>query len=773
MRAPILAVTVALIACADGASPPEAPPQKLVPATLVKITGDAQIALIGTAVPIPPTVEVRTSSGAPVPGTVVSFSTSGIGSASPTTVTTDANGRASTTWTLASFGGTNLLTATADNVPPVEFTALASAPAAKLDAVTQTPLASVLPVAVPLTVVATDANSNLVFNTVVTFSIASGAGTLSSTNVLSSALGVATSSFTPSAAGAASITARLATATGTNTTVNFSLNSVASVALAAQTTQNFSAIGGEVRAVTIRATSGGGAVANLPVTFAVSSNGGTITISSARTNSSGDASTSWTMPASSGTHRVTASAGGQSVVFTASVTYDPNTPAVIAPTFGDSVWVQPGTTQTIVAKVSNGANSGLSGIPVTFSTTAAGAGIGATFIGPFSQSVTINTASGGAATAYFKVGPTVGTYVATATAASLPPASFRVYAANPGAPKTLDPGHGSGAAVPTTTTATISPSVRVLDEHGIPVPNVDVTWTVTAGDGLVRTINPPVEATSVIVKTSATGSNSSSAGFRAPPTPGNNTITASVPGVTPLTFTIASTVMSVCSGITSYTLGTSVNGTLSTSDCTRYYDLGPPYKFYYMDAYRVTLTQTTIVDVTLAASYAPRVHAATEARHLRTGFGSPATVRLILPPGTHYLGASSSDQEKTGTYTLSSTLSPDLSTGPAPVVARGINATLNVKNSSAFSNAPYNALRTEIFLWPGEQVTVEMRSSNFDAFLGIYGPSATWLATDDNSGGGTDARIVFTAPSSGTYAIYAGTATNVVPSVRGFTLTIP
>ena len=776
MRVPLLAASAALIACGgEAASPPEPPePPKLIPATLVKIAGDSQIASIGTAVPVAPMVEVRTSTGVPVPGTEVTFSTNGIGTASPTSVTTGTNGRASAAWTLATYGGTNTLTASAGTVPSLTFTAFASEPAAKLDAVTQTPLAAVMPAAVPLSVVATDAGNDLAFNTVVTFSVTGGAGTLSNTMVFSSALGVATTNFTPSAAGAATITARLATATGANTTVSFNINSVASVALGAQTTQNFSGNGGEIKTVTMRATSGGTALANLPVTFSVSSSGGTITTTSARTNASGDASTTWTLPASTGTHRVTATAGGQSLVFTASVTYDPNAPATIAPTFGDSVWVQPGATQTIVAKVSNGASSGLSGIPVTFSTTAAGAGVGTTFIGPFSQSITMNTGTGGSATAYFKVGSTLGTYVASASAASLPAASFRVYAANPGSPKSMDRGDGSGAAVPATTTAGISPSVRVLDEHGIPVPNVDVTWTVTTGDGLLRDPASSVEAKTVTVKTSSTGSNSSSAAFRAGPTPGNNTITASVPGVPSETFTIASTAMSVCSGITSYTLGTTVTSSLSSSDCKNYYDLGPPYFYYYLEAYRVTITQTAAVEVTVSStSYTPAIRAATDTRHLRYGSGSPATVRLILPPGTHYLGATSSGQQQSGSYTLSSTLNPDLTTGSTASVARGIDASLSLPSSSSLSIAPFNALRTEIFLWPGEQVTIEMRSANFDAFLGIYGPSATWVATDDNSGGGTNAKIVYTASVPGTYAIYAGTATNAVPANKGFTLIIP
>lgn len=553
--------------------------------------------------------------------------------------------------------------------------------------------------------------------------------------------------------------------------MSFTLTSVTSVTLSAVTAESFSANAGETRTVTMRAVSAGSPVANLPVSFSVSSNGGAIAGSSTMTNSAGEASTVWTMPATSGTHRVTVNAGSQSLQFTASVTFDPTAPAKIEATFGDSVYIQPGSTKTLTAKVSNAANSGIPGVAVTFQATTAGGSVAPGLSGPFTQSVVVTTGTGGAVTVTFKAGNTEGLYTVTASAGSLTPASFRVYARNPGAPKSFDKGDGGGAAVPATSTAIISPSVRVLDEFGVPVPNVDVTWTVTSGDGLVRTISPLVEAKSVTVKTSSTGFFTSSAGFRAGPTPGDNTITASVPGVPTATFTIASTAMSVCSGITSYTLGTSVSGNLSSSDCSRYYDAGPPYLRFYMDAYRVTLTQTEVVDVTVSASYTPAIFAATETRHLGRTTGSPATVRLILPAGTFYLGAGSSAQAQTGSYTLSSTLNPDLTTGAVALTTRGINASLNVRSSSSFSNAPYNAIGSNIFLWTGEQITIEMKSSNFDAFLGVYS-SGNWVATDDNSGGGTNAKIVFTAPSPGTYGIYAGTATNVVPANRAFTLTI-
>jgi hypothetical protein len=59
----------------------------------------------------------------------------------------------------------------------------------------------------------------------------------------------------------------------------------------------------------------------------------------------------------------------------------------------------------------------------------------------------------------------------------------------------------------------------------------------------------------------------------------------------------------------------------------------------------------------------------------------------------------------------------------------------------------------------GDQVTISMRSAAFDPYLalGAYPDGRTWqgMATDDDGGGGTDARISFTLPADGLYVIRA------------------
>jgi hypothetical protein len=55
----------------------------------------------------------------------------------------------------------------------------------------------------------------------------------------------------------------------------------------------------------------------------------------------------------------------------------------------------------------------------------------------------------------------------------------------------------------------------------------------------------------------------------------------------------------------------------------------------------------------------------------------------------------------------------------------------------------------------GQQITIQMSSSAFDPYLYLLNSSGTVVAQDNNSGGGTSARIILSLPSSGTYIIQA------------------
>ena len=98
------------------------------PHTLTKVSGSRQQGAAGTALAQPLVVSVRDQNGAALPGATVTFSvTTGGGTLSATTGTTDADGRASTTLTLGRTPGTTTAQATVAGLEPVTFTATAEA----------------------------------------------------------------------------------------------------------------------------------------------------------------------------------------------------------------------------------------------------------------------------------------------------------------------------------------------------------------------------------------------------------------------------------------------------------------------------------------------------------------------------------------------------------------------------------------------------------------------------------------------------------------------
>jgi serine protease Do len=55
----------------------------------------------------------------------------------------------------------------------------------------------------------------------------------------------------------------------------------------------------------------------------------------------------------------------------------------------------------------------------------------------------------------------------------------------------------------------------------------------------------------------------------------------------------------------------------------------------------------------------------------------------------------------------------------------------------------------------GEQMQLDVLSADFDAYAIIQDSNGNRLASDDDSGGGTNARITFTLPYSGAYRLVA------------------
>ncbi len=94
--------------------------------------------------------------------------------------------------------------------------------------------------------------------------------------------------------------------------------------------------------------------------------------------------------------------------------------------------------------------------------------------------------------------------------------------------------------------------------------------------------------------------------------------------------------------------------------------------------------------------------------------------------------------------------------GITPVTANGspISGQLSPNSNILDSDQSYFDVYT-LEAQVGDRITVDMRSGELDAYLILVAPNGQSLAHDDDSAGGTDARLVATAPITGTYMILA------------------
>ena len=170
-----------------------------VPSAVAGFAGNNQTTRPGFAVSTRPSVIVTDPAGIPVPGVSVTFAvTAGGGSITGEAATTNADGIATVgSWNLGPANGPNSLTATAGTLSgsPVVFNATAAtAPASRMSingGDNQNALAG-QPVPIAPSVKVIDAEGFGVANVTVTFSIRSGAGTITGASAVTNASGVAT-----------------------------------------------------------------------------------------------------------------------------------------------------------------------------------------------------------------------------------------------------------------------------------------------------------------------------------------------------------------------------------------------------------------------------------------------------------------------------------------------------------------------------------------------------------------------------------------------------
>jgi hypothetical protein len=289
------------------------------------------------------------------------------------------------------------------------------------------------------------------------------------------------------------------------------------------------------------------------------------------------------------------------------------------------------------------------------------------------------------------------------------------------------------------------PSVIVLDQHGAPLAGATVTFAVTSGGGSVAGGNATTSATGVATVGRWTLGAAD----------GVNTLTASIGGLAPVTFTANGADPCVVSS--THAIGSTTNGELTVSDCA--FSDGS-----FVDFYGTTLagpgtyvfTQSSAVFDTFLILYTANGVPIGANDDLGIGF-SDSKVKAILPAGDYAIAANSYNINTTGAYTISSLVGAEPVTNCEDVfVVRGTTTTQSLQPNDC-ANSGFYADDYLIFLIAGQGITVSMNSSTVDSYLALYDvQSGSPFAQNDNKDGTTkDAQIIFTPSFTGFYAISA------------------
>ena len=327
-----VAVPIALTGCGGGGEGVAPPPS---PAAIAVSSGNGQTGPAGAALPGPLRVRVTSASGAGLENITVAFNAApNSGSASPATSLTDADGLAATTWTLGTAVGANLDTvrASVSGVSaPAVFTAsvVAAAPAslAAASGNAQTGTAG-QPLPQPLVVVARDRFGNPKDHVDVSWIVVSGGGTLSNLTGTTGADGQTRATWTLGNAGTHAVEAAASGLAGSPVTFTATLNAAGSQ-LGIVAGNNQTGAPGQLLAVPLVVslkTQAGAAVVGIPVGWAVTAGGGTLSQTTTSTDGQGRSSATWTLGPAPGAQAVTVTvqgATGSPATFGATATTPP------------------------------------------------------------------------------------------------------------------------------------------------------------------------------------------------------------------------------------------------------------------------------------------------------------------------------------------------------------------------------------------------------------------------------------------------------------------
>jgi hypothetical protein len=490
----------------------------------------------------------------------------------------------------------------------------------------------------------------------------------------------------------------------------------------------------------------GDAVPGVSVTFAVASGGGSVSGATATTGANGVATVGgWTLGTAAGTNTLTATAAGvsQQATFTATGTAD--VPANVTAQSGTPAQAPVGSAVTTrpSVRVTDQYGNPVPNATVTFGVTSGG--------GTATQT-TVTTGQDGIATVgSWTLGTTAGANTMTATVTGLTPVTFTV-TGTPLGPAVITVADGNNQTALAGTAVPVAPSVVVRDQHNNPVPNVTVTFSPVAGGGTVTGATQTTNAAGVATVGSWTlGS------------PGPNVLRATVAGIAPVDIT--ATAIDPCTVAMPLAVGSSANGTLTTSDCAVQIGNG----VFYYDLYAVTANTSNMYVFDMSGSFDTFLEL--YSGDVREFFGwnndSPgstnSTLRVIAAQGSYILGATSNLSRATGSYTVAASTAPSADVTGCPAfgstldvldnfvwITRGVSTTQQLQSTDCSVAAPGApggpplafADRIAITMHVGQTYTITMTAS-FNTYLHLRDPQGNLVAFNDDFGGTTNSQIVF------------------------------
>jgi hypothetical protein len=286
--------------------------------------------------------------------------------------------------------------------------------------------------------------------------------------------------------------------------------------------------------------------------------------------------------------------------------------------------------------------------------------------------------------------------------------------------------------------------VTVTGSDGRPFRGATVTWQITGGTG---SLNPTSSVTDSVGEAHTV--------LTLPGAFGLVTVEAAVAGIAAQTF--SATAVDPCDFTTAHTFGGSSSGVLSYVD----------YFEFTVGAQGIRVDMSASFDTYLLLYDGSGAFIGADDDG---GAGTNSLVRAILPSGTYQIGANSYAGGVTGSYSLTTSTISSSATGCVEYwVVRGLQSTQGLGASDCASSGSYGDVFS-IALLSGQSITVTQASAAFDAYLGLVNANNVVVASDNDSGPGTDAQFTYTASVSGVYYLVATSWTTGATGT--YTLTI-